>query len=136
MDTPITPTDMEALRAARALLENPGLAARMTNLIGSPIEKGLGMLPAGWNKKIGTITKAALVKAADVAISTLDEHPSRNSSTRWHKLIVATPGGVGGCVGLAGRAVVLPFSPKILMRCYVYIFPRGGDTTNSPPILL
>src|SRR3546814_20684616 len=89
MDTPITPTDMEALRAARALLENPGLAARMTNLIGSPIEKGLGMLPAGWNKKIGTITKAALVKAADVAISTLDEL-NRSEERRVGKECVST----------------------------------------------
>ena len=37
--------DREALRYAKNLLENPGLAAKITNLIGVPIEKGFELLP-------------------------------------------------------------------------------------------
>jgi hypothetical protein len=60
MDTPLDSTDLNDLRTARHLLENPGLAARMTNLIGTPIEKGLDMLPAGWSARIGDLTRTAL----------------------------------------------------------------------------
>ncbi|MDN5844056.1 MAG: EcsC family protein [Alcaligenaceae bacterium] len=132
MDPPHTPAALETLRTARALLENPGLAARMTNLIGSPIEKGLDMLPSGWNKRVGAITKAALVKAADVAISTLGDQPSRDSSNRWHKLSVATTGGVGGFFGLAGLAVELPISTTIMMRSIADIARSEGESPNRP----
>ena len=37
--------DQEALRYAKALLENPGLAAKITGLIGMPIEKALKLRP-------------------------------------------------------------------------------------------
>ena len=40
--------DQEALRCAKALLENPGLAAKITGLIGMPIEKALKLLPDKW----------------------------------------------------------------------------------------
>ena len=36
----LTKADKEELKIARALLENPGIAAKLTNLIGKPIEKG------------------------------------------------------------------------------------------------
>lgn len=132
MDTPLAPADLEALRLARALLENPGLAARITNMIGSPIEKGLDMLPAGWSKKIGAITKAALVKATDVAIFTLKDQPSDNSSNRWHKFSVAATGGVGGFFGLAGLAVELPISTTIMMRSIADIARSEGESPSRP----
>ena len=37
--------DREALRYAKDLLENPGLAAKLTGLIGMPLEKAMAMLP-------------------------------------------------------------------------------------------
>ena len=42
--------DQEALRYAKALLENPGLAAKITGLIGMPIEKALQLLPGNGHK--------------------------------------------------------------------------------------
>jgi hypothetical protein len=40
----ITPYDLNDLKRAKALLENPGLAAKITSLLGTPIEKGF-LLP-------------------------------------------------------------------------------------------
>jgi hypothetical protein len=40
--------DQEALRYAKALLENPSLAAKIAGLIGMPIEKALTLLPDKW----------------------------------------------------------------------------------------
>jgi hypothetical protein len=37
--------DLEDLKKAKSLLENPGFAAKITNLLGTPIEKGFASLP-------------------------------------------------------------------------------------------
>lgn len=52
--------DLKDLKRAKNLLENPGIAAKLTNLIGIPIEKGFKMLPYNWNVKIGAITQVAI----------------------------------------------------------------------------
>jgi len=36
------------LSEAKRLLENPGLAVKLTNLVGKPIEKGFELLPDSW----------------------------------------------------------------------------------------
>jgi len=45
------------------LLEKPGLTARLANMVGKPIEQGIKLLPAGWQKIVHKATKAALEKA-------------------------------------------------------------------------
>jgi hypothetical protein len=40
----ISEIDLKELRKAKKLLENPGLAAKITSFIGTPIEKGLPTL--------------------------------------------------------------------------------------------
>ena len=59
----LTELEINELQVAKNLLENPGLAARITNLVGTPIEKGFKLLPKEWNGNIGDVTKAALMKA-------------------------------------------------------------------------
>ena len=54
---------LEQLREAKRLLEHPGLAARMSNMIGSPIESAIGRLPASWQKRVGVATENALQHA-------------------------------------------------------------------------
>ena len=41
----MTTTDLAELTRAKTILENPGLAAKMTNLIGMPFEKALNAPP-------------------------------------------------------------------------------------------
>ncbi|HET8598601.1 MAG TPA: EcsC family protein [Castellaniella sp.] len=131
MDTPITREDLEALRRARDLLDNPGLAARLTHAMGSPIEQGLKYLPAGWHERIGEATRLALAKAADAALFTLGEQPGKSSSDRWHKLGVAVAGGVGGFFGLAGLAVELPVSTTLMMRSIADIARSEGERLDD-----
>ncbi|MGZ5685506.1 MAG: hypothetical protein ACXWG9_15390, partial [Usitatibacter sp.] len=59
----ITKQDLEDLKRARLLLENPGLAAKMSSVLGSPVEKGMKMLPSRWQRSVHTATEAALMKA-------------------------------------------------------------------------
>jgi hypothetical protein len=108
--------DLRDLKKAKTLLENPGIAAKLTNLIGIPIEKGLEMLPNNWNIKIGAITKKALTKAAYAAVFTMNNNPGEESSNNWHKLAVATTGGISGFFGLPAMSIELPVSATIMLR--------------------
>lgn len=132
MDIPFNLADQEALRNAHSLLENPGLAARITDLIGSPIEQGLNLLPESWSEKISSVTKTALTKAADTAIFTLEDKPGDESSNFWHKFGVAATGGVGGFFGLAGLTIELPISTTIMMRSIADIARSEGESLSSP----
>ena len=60
-------SDLSDLKKAKMILENPGVAAKITNLIGIPIEKGFKLLPDNWNEKIGDVTQTALTKAVYAA---------------------------------------------------------------------
>lgn len=109
-------TDLNDLRKAKILLENPGIAAKITNLLGTPIEKGFELLPDNWNVKIGDITRAALSKAIHAAVLTMKDAPGEKASNLWHKLAVAATGGIGGFWGLPALAIELPISTTIMLR--------------------
>ncbi|HWD20239.1 MAG TPA: EcsC family protein [Verrucomicrobiae bacterium] len=123
--------DLADLRQARALLENPSYTVRLSNLIGSPIEKALTLLPKGWNAKVNDIAKAALYGALDLAIaSTRPRRLHTPASNRWHKILVGASGGIGGAFGLAALAVELPVSTTIMLRSIVEIArSEGHDPT-------
>ena len=128
MNVSITLADRQALQNAHNLLNNPGLAARISNLIGTPVEKGLAMIPNDWNSKIGEITKLALTKAVDAAIFTLEDKPNDESSNLGHKFSAAVTGGFFGLVGLT---LELPISTTIMMRSIADIARSEGETLSS-----
>jgi hypothetical protein len=108
--------DLNDLKKAKKILENPGLAAKITDLIGTPIEKGFKLLPDNWNTKIGEVTQTALTKAAHAAVFTMKDSPGEETSNVWHKLAVATTGGIGGFFGLPAMSIELPVSTTIMLR--------------------
>lgn len=131
----MTPTlseqDQRALQQAKNLLENPGLAAKLTGVIGTPIEKGLSHLPADWKKSVGEIAQAALIKAADTAIFTMKDTPGEASSNLSHKVAAAASGAMGGAFGLAGLALELPLSTTIVLRSIVDIARSEGASIQD-----
>jgi hypothetical protein len=126
-----TESDKKELQTAKNLLENPGIAARITNFIGTPIEKGFGLLPENWTKNIGDITKAALLKASETAIFTMKDIPGEASSDIWHKLGVAVSGGIGGFFGIIALAAELPISTAIMLRSIADIARSQGESISA-----
>ena len=108
--------DLNDLQRAKTLLENPGLAAKITNLLGKPIEKGFALLPKNWRVQIGDLTRTALSKAINAAVFTMKDSPGEAASNLWHKLAVATTGGIGGLFGLPALTIELPISTTIMLR--------------------
>lgn len=126
----ISDSEKTELQAAKNILENPGLAARITNYIGAPIEKGMSLLPDNWNKNIGEITQTALMKASDAAIFTMKDLPGEASSNIWHKLGVAVSGGIGGFFGIAAVAAELPITTSIIIRSIADIARSQGESVS------
>lgn len=123
--------DLNDLIKAKTLLENQGLAAKITNLLGTPIENGFALLPENWSVKIGDMTRTALTKAIHAAVLTMKISPGEEASNVWHKLAVATTGGLGGFFGLPALAIELPISTTIMLRSIADIARSEEETIST-----
>jgi hypothetical protein len=127
----ISEEDGKILRYARDLLENPGLAARLTNVVGMPFEKAFAYLPARWGKTIQDITQKSLRYALETAVRTMNPEDRTPSSDRLHKFFVAASGGIGGAFGLPALAVELPVTTIIMFRSIADIARSEGEEIRS-----
>ena len=94
---------LEDLRYAKQLLERPSLAARLTDKVGAPIEKGFGLLPKNWSDTIHEVVNSSLHKSLEVAVKSLGK-ASGPPQDRFHALAAITAGATGGAFGLPVRA--------------------------------
>jgi hypothetical protein len=120
-------SDLEDLSRAKLLLENPGLAAKVTSMLGVPIEKGLALLPGKWS---GTIQKAAqlsMKRALDLAVTSLADAPGKPSSNRLHRLIAAADGALAGAFGLPALAFELPVTTTVMLRSIADVARSEGE---------
>ncbi len=124
--------DLADLAYAKSLLENPGLAAKITSLLGTPIEKGFALLPRNWSQVVSIGTRKALTVAIEAAVLTLDKRTGRASSDFLHKILVAASGAGGGFFGLPALSVELPISTTIMMRSIADIARSEGETISDP----
>ena len=124
--------DQEALRYAKGLLENPSLAAKITGLIGMPIEKALKQLPEKWAAVVNEATRRSLETALEAALLTLDDKQQPNSWEFLHKLAVVATGAGGGAFGLLGLPVELPVSTTIMLRSIADIARSEGERLRTP----
>ena len=127
----MTHTDIESLKYAKDLLENPGLAARLTNIIGMPFEKAFDYLPEKWTGTIQTATQKSLRYALDMAIKTIDHNDRNSSKDILHKLLVVTSGGIGGAFGLPALTVELPVTTVIMFRSIADIARSEGEDIRN-----
>ncbi len=119
--------DQEALERAYSLLEHPSFAAKVTNIIGTPVEKALSVLPDNWSDKLMTSTKGALSRALDVAVATMNYQHAGEASNTVHKVFTSISGALGGAFGLGGLAVELPISTTIMLRSIADIARSEGE---------
>lgn len=118
------------LSEAKRLLENPGLAVKITNLVGKPIEKGFDLLPDSWSQRIGVATKDALLFAMNGALLTMDSRFGE-AHPRWHKVAAALSGAAGGAFGLPALIAELLLSTTIMCRSIADIARANGESLDS-----
>jgi hypothetical protein len=124
--------DLDALKDAVNILENPGLAVQITNFIGKPIEYGMSKLPDAVSRRIGEATSSALQSSLRVAVSTMNsERGVRPSNSMMHKVLTTLSGAFGGAFGLPALAIELPVSTTIMLRSMADIARGEGENIRA-----
>ena len=131
----MTLADREALTKAVTSLEHPSLAARLTNLIGKPVELIGYALPSFASKAIASATSKGLETALKVALRTLPRSP-RTGSELLHRALATASGAAGGTFGLAALPVELPISTVIMLRSIADIAQNEGEDLSNPEAVL
>ena len=127
----VTKPDLTDLQMAHQILENPGIAMKIANLIGSPIEQGVKILPDKINQKIHQITSFSVGKALNVAVKTL---PKKRSRPFPHRLYTGTAmgmGALGGLAGLPSLALELPVTTALLLRAIADVAQQEGEQLDD-----
>jgi EcsC family protein len=125
--TTLSRAELDELRGAKQLLEHPGLAAKLASYAGSPVEKGMKLLPKPWQKAVHAATEKALMTALDVAVKSLGERRRTESADRFHKMAVAASGAIGGAFGIAALSIELPVSTALILRSIADIAASEGE---------
>ena len=126
--------DREALLQAKLVLEHPGFLARAAELLGHPIERGIGNLPPSVQQAIAKATETTLKLGLTVAVASLDRaQPSsrRRSALVWHRVAGGVAGAAGGFFGLVALPAELPISTLIILRAIADVARSEGENLSE-----
>jgi hypothetical protein len=127
--------DTAALKRAVLSLEHPGLAARLANLVGRPIDLLAKALPESTSQAIAAATAKGLQAALKVALLTIRRSPVGGSQL-LHKYLAMASGAAGGTFGLATLPLELPVSTIIMLRSIAEIAQSEGENLSDPEAAL
>jgi hypothetical protein len=123
--------DLAILRWATEHLQYPSLAARLTSVIGTPIEIAFKLLPRPFYKRLQAAADAAIGRAFEVAVSSLHHEHEVDPRNGLYRGLVAGTGAVGGAFGLSGLAFDLPITTTLMLRSIAEIARSQGEDIRS-----
>jgi len=127
----MTSEDLAALGGAVQSLEHPSLAARITSMVGKPIELIETVLPISASQVISKAVGAGLETALKIALRSMQRIPQPGSDM-LHKALITASGAAGGAFGLATLPVELPVSTIIILRSIADIARSEGEDLSHP----
>jgi hypothetical protein len=127
--------DINELRRAVEALEHPSLTARLSSMVGKPIELVQRALPAGASEAISGATTKGLNAALRLALLSM-QGETRMLSLRLHKSLAAVSGALGGGFGLVALPLELPVSTVIMLRAIMEIARSQGEDIRDPDTAL
>jgi hypothetical protein len=123
--------DLNALRRAHFTLEHPSLAARLSSVVGTPIDMAIHLLPKTWYKQIHQAAERAITKALETAVSSMRRDRQTGAREMYYKALIAGSGGAGGLFGLPGILLELPVSTTLMLRSIAEIARDEGEDIHS-----
>ncbi len=126
--------DLRAIEAAAQYLDNPKFLMKVADLVGRPAEALLARLPDRAQRGVAKAVDAALHKALDIAISSLDVQGAPSPGV--HAAGAAALGGVAGFFGLGALAIELPLSTAVMLRSIAAIARSEGADLSDPAVRL
>jgi hypothetical protein len=131
-ETILTAEDLDALARAKRILEKPSFAAKITNALGTPLEKGLELLPENISALVRDIARQSLAAALRVALLSMNRRRVFPAHTLMHRIAVTATGAAGGAFGLPALALELPVSTAIMLRSIADIARAEGENLEDP----
>lgn len=140
----LTPEEREFIHQAMIFFEDPGWLMNGMNALGDSLERAQSFLPQRTQKLIHRSTQAALIKAFEFSLKTLqntslsanqtlqERHDILKQSKRFHRGATGLVGGIGGALGLIGLPLELPLSTVLMLRSIADIAQNFGEDLHSP----
>ena len=114
--TQIPDEDIAILRKAKKELTSVSFAMKALNTIGTPIEKGITLVPQKYQSKITDTVKKALELSVKANLKTFKNNKVEpRASNRMYKVVATGTGFVGGFFGIAGFTADILLSTKFLI---------------------
>ena len=128
----LSTSEIEELRAAKNILENPGLVAKLSHVVGSPIEALMKQLPGPLHSTINSSVRKSIETVFDIALKTMDQDGRKPPANLRHKIAAGAIGAAGGLFGLPALAIELPVSTTIMLRSIADIARSEGEDLRHP----
>ena len=125
--TALTEQDRADLERAVELLERPSFVARVSDLIGQPVERLIGALPATTSDRIQHTVRSSLDRLLGIAVRTLDPRAAGPAATARHTVGAGISGAIGGFFGMPALAIELPITTSILLRSIADVARSEGE---------
>jgi len=127
----LTPEELEQLLWAHRHLEHPSFAARLSNVIGTPIEQTLKLLPKSWHRRVNKTAEFSIRQAMNMAVKTLDPRAISGARDTYHKFAALAAGAVGGFFGPIALAAELPVITLLMLRSIADIARSEGEDLDT-----
>lgn len=123
----LSPSHLEELARAVRLIEQPGLAARLAERAGQPVNRIIGLLPRFAHDRLNSAVKVAIWNCLKAAIGSLPRQQARPPSILLPKLMTGLTGGVSGIFGMVALPVELPLTTTLMFRSIAEIARNQGE---------
>lgn len=127
--------DLALLHKAKKQLTSVPFVMKALNTLGTPIEKGITLVPEKYQSKITQTIKKALELSVKANLKTLKTSKiSSSASNSMYKVVTTGTGFAGGFFGIAGFTADVLISTKFLMRSIMDIARSQGEDITDPEV--
>lgn len=108
-------------------LEHPSLAARLSDVLASPFEEAMKLMPRRWKKRMDHAVETNMYRTLKMAMGSMDHREPMPSSDLLHRALVTGTGAVGGFFGPVTVLAELPVATALMLRSIADIARSEGE---------
>ncbi len=123
--------DLADLEWAYRHLEHPSLAARLSSVVGVPIEQAFHLLPQSWRQRAEESAERSIEIMLDLTINSMAKINPDAANDPLHRLLVMGTGAVGGFFGPLMLLAELPVTTALMLRSIADIAHSQGEDLAS-----
>jgi hypothetical protein len=131
MITALSTEDFADFQWAHRHLEHPSLAARLSSVVGTPIEQGLRLLPKHWYRSLYAVAEFSVRRTVDLAVASMGPIPPSDAHDGLHKFMVMASGAFAGFFGPLALLAEFPLTTALMLRSIADIAHSQGEDLNS-----